>query len=86
MILFNNYVIILKKEVINLKIIVYKENETLEVLLLKHKNTEKYSFVNVTKGHICRCIFQSKDEALEDIETRKKKGLLLDYKIIEEGE
>lgn len=66
-----------------LKIIVEKESETIEVLLLKHKNTNKYSYVNLTKGHICKCIFDSVEDALKDIEDRKNKRLLVDYKIVE---
>ena len=38
-----------------LRFLVAKPNETVEVLLLPHKNTNKYSFVNITKGHICSC-------------------------------
>ena len=61
----------------------YKENEILDVLLLRHKGTDKYSFVNLTRGHICSCVFNSVDDALKDIEDRKQKGLLIDYEIIE---
>ena len=66
-----------------LKIIVEKENETLEVLLLKHKNNNSYSYINITKGHICQCVFSSIEEALGDIEERKQKKLLIDYHIVE---
>lgn len=38
-----------------------------EVLLCKHKGTEQYSFVNLTKGHICPCKFDSEDAALDDM-------------------
>ena len=62
---------------------VYKENEIIDVLLLRHKGTDKYSFVNLTRGHICSCVFNSVDDALKDIEDRKQKGLLIDYEIIE---
>ena len=62
---------------------VYKENEILDVLLLRHKGADKYSFVNLTRGHICSCVFNSVDDALKDIEARKQKGLLIDYEIIE---
>ena len=65
-----------------LKFLVFKPNETIEVLLLPYKNTNKYSFVNITKGHICSCVFNSIDEAIEDIEERKKKGLIDRYRRI----
>ena len=58
-----------------IKFIVHKETEDLDVLLLRHKGTDKYSFVNLTKGHICKCVFDSVDEAMKDIEDRKAKGL-----------
>lgn len=66
-----------------IKFIVHKETEDLDVLLLRHKGTDKYSFVNLTKGHICKCVFDSVDEAMKDIEDRKAKGLLVDYEIID---
>ena len=66
-----------------IKFIVHKETEDLDVLLLRHKGTDKYSFVNLTKGHICKCVFDSVDEAMKDIEDRKVKGLLIDYEIVE---
>lgn len=65
-----------------IKFIVHKETEDLDVLLLRHKGTDKYSFVNLTKGHICKCVFDSVDEAMKDIEDRKVKGLLIDYEIV----
>lgn len=36
------------------------------ILLLKVKNTEKWKFVNLTKGHVCPCEFSSQEEALKD--------------------
>ena len=64
------------------RFVVYKENETLDVLLLKYKDSDTYSFINLTKGHICSCVFNTVEDAIKDIEQRKKDGLLLDYKII----
>ena len=65
-----------------LRFLVAKPNETVEVLLLPHKNTNKYSFVNITKGHICSCVFNNIDEAIEDMEKRKKQGLIDNYRRI----
>jgi hypothetical protein len=63
---------------------VYKTTGTIDVLLLPHKNTFTYSFINLTKGHICSCVFNSIDEALQDLENRKNNGLILDYKLEKE--
>lgn len=41
------------------KIIVVRPKDIVTVLLLKHKNTNEYSFVNLTKGYICPCRFKS---------------------------
>lgn len=65
-----------------LRFLVAKPNETIEVLLLPYKNTDKYSFVNITKGHICSCIFNNIDEAIEDMEERKRQGLIDNYRRI----
>ena len=62
-----------------LKFIVHKENEDLDVLLLRHKNTDKWSFVNLTKGHICKCAFDDISAAVEDMEQQKQDGRIIDY-------
>mgnify|MGYP002518365753 CR=1 FL=1 len=38
-----------------------------DILLLKHKTHNGYSFVNLTKGHICPCVFKSEEEALANL-------------------
>lgn len=53
-----------------------------EVLLLRHKGTETYSFVNVTKGHICPCVFNSEIEALSDLDKYRINGKIKSYKIL----
>ena len=45
----------------------------------RHKETGKYSFVNITKGHICPCMFDTYEEALQDLENRKKDNLIKGY-------
>lgn len=68
------------------KIIIVRPKGIVTVLLLKHKNTEEYSFVNLTKGHICPCRFKSIDEAIKDLEERKNSGNIINYKFIEREE
>ena len=47
--------------------IFYKNGKTADVLILPHKGTNYYSYINLTKGHICPCMFNSIEEALEDL-------------------
>ena len=47
--------------------ILYKNKNISLVTILPHKGTELYSYVNLTKGHICPCKFNSVEEALEDL-------------------
>lgn len=54
-----------------------KRNETLDVLLLPHKGTNMYSFVNLSP-----CLFPSIDAAIADLDDRQKRGLILGYDII----
>lgn len=68
-----------------MRFLVHKSSGDADVLLLPHKETNKYSFVNLTKGHICSCVFDSVAEAIEDMEARKKAGLLDSYENIREG-
>ncbi len=47
--------------------ILYKDKRISTVTILPHKETGKYSYVNMTKGHICPCQFESVEEALDDL-------------------
>lgn len=69
--------------VTQMRFLIHKSSGTAEVLLLPHKGTDQYSFVNLTKGHICPCRFNSIDEALKDLETRKQRGYISSYKVME---
>lgn len=65
-----------------MKFIVYRNDGIFEVLLLKHKLSDTYSFVNITKGHICPCVFDSKEKAIDDLENYKKSGKIIKYELI----
>lgn len=41
--------------------------DNVEVLLLPHKDGSGYSYVNLTKGHICPCKFKTAAEAIADM-------------------
>lgn len=47
--------------------VLYKNKKINIVTILPHKDTNLYSYVNLTKGHICPCKFNSFEEALEDL-------------------
>ena len=52
------------------KIVVFKKNgSAVSVYLMPHKDGSGYSFVNITKGHICPCKFKTEEDALADIMT-----------------
>lgn len=62
-----------------MRFLVHKRGGDAEVLLLPHKGTDKYSFVNLTKGHICPCVFDSIEDAIRDMDDRRRAGLLDSY-------
>lgn len=41
---------------------------------MKNKANDIYSFVNLTKEHICPCEFKSIDDALNDMDEKVKNG------------
>lgn len=73
-------------EHIPVRIRVYKDKGDVDVLIVKHKLEDKWSFVNLTKGHICPCKFDSFKEACADLENYKAKGKIKDWKFIDKGD
>lgn len=52
-----------------LKITEYKKenpNEKRTILLMPTKDGTKWQYVNLTKGYICTCLFDTREEALID--------------------
>lgn len=62
-----------------IKFIVERPKDTVEVLLMKHKVKEKWSYVNLTKGHICPCEFNNIEEAISDMDKQIKEGKIIRY-------
>lgn len=52
-----------------MRLLIHRTDGDVEVLLLKHKNSEFWSYVNLTKRHICPCLFPTVEDALEDLKT-----------------
>ena len=52
-----------------LKITEYKKenpNERRTILLMPTKDGTKWQYVNLTKGYICQCQFDTREDALKD--------------------
>ncbi|MCM1295144.1 MAG: hypothetical protein NC311_06355 [Muribaculaceae bacterium] len=49
---------------------VRRKTDEVDILLAPHKDGSGYSYVNLTKGHICACKFKTIDEALRDMMER----------------
>lgn len=51
---------------------VYRKDGIVYVIVAFDKSTEKYRFVNLTKNHICKCQFNTIDDAMKDISKREE--------------
>ena len=52
-----------------MKINIWRTDGYVEVLLLPHKDGSGWSYVNLTKGHICPCVFSNQEAAIADLKT-----------------
>ena len=53
-----------------LKYRVYRTRDIIEVAIMPHKDGSGYSYVNLTKGHICPCVFPTIGAAIDDMKHR----------------
>ena len=61
-------------------IIVIKNDGTQCVCtIMQHKLTKKYSFVNITKGNICSCEFDTQEVALKDLRNKYNNKEIAQY-------
>lgn len=61
------------------KYLIIREKDTVEVLLVRKKLEDKYQFINLTKGHICPCEFNTVQEAIEDLVKYREEGKILKF-------
>ena len=47
--------------------LVMREKDNVVVSIMLNKSDHTYSFVNLTKGHICKCTFPSELDAIRDL-------------------
>jgi hypothetical protein len=66
-------------------IIVTKLDDTKRIVkIIYDRKLKGYRFVNLTEGkeHICPCVFNTEEEAMNDLEDHIKRGLVKSYKTI----
>lgn len=51
--------------------LVTRQKDNVLVSVMRNKLDGTYSFVNLTKGHICPCRFDSIEDAIKDMEEKK---------------
>ena len=55
------------------------QNRYVLIVLFKHKQEGKYSWVNFTKGHICPCKFDTVEDAIADLEKYRESGKIINF-------
>lgn len=48
--------------------LVERDKDNVFVTIMKNKSDNTYSFINLTKEHICPCRFKSVEDALKDMD------------------
>lgn len=59
--------------------LVIREKDNVVVSIMMNKSDHTYSFVNLTKGHICTCKFDSIEDTIKDMEEKKDNGEIIDF-------
>lgn len=59
--------------------LVQRTNGNVIVSIMRNKSDNTYSFVNLTKGHICPCRFDSVEDAVKDIDEKILNGEIVGY-------
>ena len=62
-----------------LKFLVTRPDDTVLVYLMKNESDNTYSFVNITRWHICPCRFSSVRDAVTDMDRLKEEGKIIRY-------
>lgn len=59
--------------------IVMREMDNVEVIIIRNKSDNTYSFINLTKQHICPCRFKTIEDAIADMEKLKNEGKIKEF-------
>lgn len=63
----------------NKRFFVQRPHDWCEVEIWFDEATNKWCFVNMTKGHVCACRFDTVEDALKDLEQQKQEGKVIRY-------
>lgn len=58
---------------------VNKESGNVVVQIVYDKRRDKFRFVNLTRGHICTCEFETVLDAVNDMKDKKYNGEIIDF-------
>lgn len=61
------------------KYLVVRPTDDVIVMIARNESDNTYSFVNLTKGHICPCKFASVADALADMDRKITAGEIIKY-------
>lgn len=61
------------------KYLVVRPTDDVIVMIARNESDNTYSFVNLTKGHICSCRFESVADALADMDRKIAAGEIIKY-------
>ena len=68
---------------IKLKFIKIKQPKNTAIcMLIPSKDNSYYSFVNISKGHICKCKFKTYEDGIEDLNNQVRLGKVLSYEFL----
>lgn len=59
--------------------LVQRKSGNVIVSIMRNKSDNTYSFVNMTKGHICPCRFKSIEDAVKDMDEKILNGEIVGY-------
>lgn len=66
--------------------LVIKDTGNVLVSIMFSRSSGSYHFVNLTKGHICSCEFETVWDAVVDMKRKKDNGEIIDFIKIERYE
>ena len=64
--------------------LVQRKSGNVIVSIMRNKSNNTYSFVNLTKGHICPCRFDSVEDAVKDMDEKILNGEISEYYKLED--